>query len=54
MLLIGIIGPIAGLLMWRLGTNVLVRRLGLGLALATGLLLALFMALIFGLGGVYD
>lgn len=54
MLLLGIIGPIAGLLMWRLGTGLLVRRLGLGLALVSGLLLALFMAMIFGLGGFYD
>ncbi len=54
MLLIGILGPIAGLLMWRLGTGVGVRRIGLGLALVSGLLLALFMAMIFGLGGFYD
>jgi hypothetical protein len=52
--LLGIIGPIAGLLMWRLSSSLLLRRIGLGLALVSGLLLALFMAMIFGLGGFYD
>ena len=54
MLLIGVIGPIGGLMMWRLAKTSFVRRLGLGLALVSGLLLALFMAMIFGLGGFYD
>ncbi len=54
MLLIGIIGPIGGLMMWRMAKTPFVRRLGLGLALISGLLLTLFMAMVFGIGGFYD